>query len=467
MRMDNKYNKQNIPYDGDINKAMAAKDRAAIRFLMARRSQNNKKTIKEDTECMICREKYNKGRRRKILCPSCQKGCCEKCFRECLLKSSASSPECVGCKHKFSLEFVALVTPKSFHNCTYRRKRANDLLSQERSLLPATQYLVEDAKEKIKRDAKIHELMEEAYYLRDRLREISTNIRTLHNQTSEGTSKKDRKKFIMGCPGEDCRGFLSSAWKCGTCGIYVCSKCRIVKTSKNDEQHVCKDDDVATAKMLSKETKPCPKCAVPIFKISGCDQMWCIECQTPFSWNTGQRVTGIIHNPHFYQWQRQNNGVAPRNGERYDCGGMPWVGVITELIKIRGHFFPMWLACHRSIAHIRGVIIPLYPLQIGVEDHSDLRLKFLLNDINEDIWLSKLRRRQKKVEKNQEVHHVLDMYAVTMTDIFQRFTRNEIDLAQQSHALREYVNTQLLKISKRYNNVVPFINDTWTITTQR
>ena len=114
MRMDNKYNKQNIPYDGDINKAMAAKDRAAIRFLMARRSQNNKNIIKEDTECMICREKYNKGRRRKILCPSCQKGCCEKCFRECLLKSSASSPECVGCKHKILFRICGLGNSQKF-----------------------------------------------------------------------------------------------------------------------------------------------------------------------------------------------------------------------------------------------------------------------------------------------------------------------------------------------------------------
>ena len=237
---------------------------------------------------------------------------------------------------------------------------------------------------------------------------------------------------------------------------------------KNDEHHVCKEDDVATANLLSKETKPCPKCAVPIFKISGCDQMWCIECQTPFSWNTGQRVTGIIHNPHFYQWQKQQqNGVVPRHGERYDCGGMPWVGVISELIKIRGYFFQKWLECHRSVAHIRGIIIPLYPLQIGVEDHSDLRIKFLLNEIDVDVWVSQLRRRQKKIEKNQEVHNVLDMYTITMTDIFQRFTRNEIDLARQSHALREYVNMQLLKISKRYNNVVPHITDTWTVISQR
>ena len=136
----------------------------------------------------------------------------------------------------------------------------------------------------------------------------------------------------MGCPSENCRGFLSQAWKCGTCSVFmfvlIVEKLKVVEKMMD---HVCDKDAVATAKLLAEETKPCPKCAVPIYKISGCDQMWCVECQTPFSWKTGQIVTGIIHNPHFYQWQRdQNGGVAPRVPGRcslwwQNCGGLPWI----------------------------------------------------------------------------------------------------------------------------------------------
>ena len=465
--MSGKYTDQNIPYEGDISKAIAMQDREAIRFLMTRKSAipETKPEVEDDhDQCMICMEKFNKGRRRRVDCPGCQRGCCESCFRRHLLTSSATDPECAGCKHKLTLGFVSTSTPKSFHNTQYRKKRAKDLLSKERSLLPATQLLVIDEKERNARQEQVWELMDEAKYLRFRLKEIKREIVDLQLNTHEKKKTKERKKFIMGCPVADCRGFLSQAWKCGTCCTHICSKCRVPKKEKNDDTHVCKEEDVATATLLAKETKPCPSCAAPIFKISGCDQMWCVECKTPFSWRTGMPVTGVIHNPHFYQWQRSNNGgVAPRRGGRHDCGGMPWIRTLRHIIKQRRYVFSKWEECHRSVGHVRGVTMPRYPPQVGVDDHSDLRVKFLLKDIDEKEWLSQLCRRQKKVEKNQEVHNILDMYVITLTDLFQRFARNHFDIHQETLVLREYVNNQLENISRRYNNVVPYIMDDWGI----
>ena len=113
--------------------------------------------------------------------------------------------------------------------------------------------------------------------------------------------------------------------------------------------------------------------------------------------------------------------------------------------------------------HFRAVVMPRYPPQVGVEDHTDLRLKFLLKDIDEKIWLTKLRRRQKKIEKNQEVHNILDMFVVTLTDLFQRFTTHDVNLPKEAYAIRDYVNTNLQRVSIRYNNVVPQITDEWGV----
>ena len=122
------------------------------------------------------------------------------------------------------------------------------------------------------------------------------------------------------CSDSNCRGLLSTQWKCATCEKYTCKECLVLKDTREDNGHVCKMEDVETAKLLASDTKPCPKCRVPIYKIMGCDQMWCTECHTGFSWRTGNIETRI-HNPHFYEYQRErNNGQAPRNHGDMECG---------------------------------------------------------------------------------------------------------------------------------------------------
>lgn len=868
--MSNKNSENNIPYKGDIKKAIKAKDYKAIKIIRLYMKNNpnegETKTIrktkaktkaKTKPKCMVCLDKFNSGNRKRVECPNCEKGCCVGCLRKCLLASSLSTPECPDCAHKFSLEFVADNTPKIFHNNQYRKKRAQDLLSQQRSLLPLTQQFIVDKAEQDRRANEINMLQTESYNIRRRLKEINAEVTLLASRTYGKKEKKVRNTFIMGCGVPECRGFLSQAWKCGTCGVHTCSKCRVVKI--DGEDHECNDDDVATASLLTKETKPCPKCAVTIYKISGCDQIWCqhedtlvwmwsgekkkavdvvsgdyligddgtprrveemthghadmyeveqrfgdnykvigkhlltlkhngkiidistedfiklsprahtrgyyrvpgsvvlwkhqpvpidpyilgmwlgdgtsrgdgfaskdpelirvwvdwciknnlevthgrpfgydirnacqgkrvpvgynsmktchgckkdktltcasieelddilkkdpenqlvhelliwrkslperctsliegkartpnrfkimldncgvlnnkhvptmylknntqtrleclaglmdtdgnvhgnsfrfsqsidrvhicnsvqslahsvglattkkehipgivtfpcgkacnckkqikirivgntsiiptklkkitnigiypnstikvspagcgrfvgwsvsgansryllgdgtvthncTSCHTAFSWKTGKIVTGVIHNPHFYEWQRsQNGGVAPRpEGERYDCGGIPWIQTVEQIMTHRGTFFPKWAECHRSVAHVSRVVARRYPRQVGIQDHTDLRISYLLKDINEKEWVDILRRRQKKVEKDQEIHNILEMYSVTLTDIFQRFVRDELEIYNQAHVLREYVNDHLQKISVRYNNLVPQINEDW------
>ena len=51
-----------------------------------------------------------------------------------------------------------------------------------------------------------------------------------------------------------------------------------------------------------------------------------------FHWNTGVIDNGPVHNPHFYEYQKNadENGVAPRNPGDIVCGGM------CHYVELRG-----------------------------------------------------------------------------------------------------------------------------------
>ena len=52
--------------------------------------------------------------------------------------------------------------------------------------------------------------------------------------------------------------------------------------------------------------------------VKNCDQMWCVCCNTAFSWKTGEIETGRIHNPHYYQHLRNMAGGGDIRREEGD-----------------------------------------------------------------------------------------------------------------------------------------------------
>ena len=84
--------------------------------------------------------------------------------------------------------------------------------------------------------------------------------------------------------------------KCGTC-----SKCLEIKGDTQDADHTCDENNVKSAEIIKKDTKACPKCGTRIFKIYGCNQMWCTGCNTAFNWATGAiyASNAQFHNPHY------------------------------------------------------------------------------------------------------------------------------------------------------------------------
>ena len=278
-------------------------------------------------DCVICCESItNKGKRVLVECPACDFKCCRVCMETYLLDQL--EPSCMKCKCKWTLVNCQKLLGKSFMNGKHRKHVKNILFDVEKARFPETMPEVEMVVKKEEYARLNVGTSEEIRKLRQKIRECEKIIDNReyfimygHERGENHHHQTERKKFMKACPKNDCEGFLSSGWKCGACGIKVCKDCEEIIEDK--DEHECDPNTVATCKLLKKETKPCPSCASVIYKISGCDQMWCTQCKVAFSWNTGKKVRGHIHNPHYYEWVKNGGGNVVMPGAALPCGGLP------------------------------------------------------------------------------------------------------------------------------------------------
>lgn len=429
-------------------------------------SKNMSSSVSSKVDCNICAEEVT---RRKILkCPFCSFESCRSCVEQFLMGIDDIKPRCMDndCKKVWNGDFMAENFTSGFYNKKYLNRRAAIIHEREKSLLPGTQGLVQQEKLREKNQVKINDLQDEIGMYRELIKSAQTKIKNLSNQTRaerKGIEKKE-STFTRACPVEDCRGFLSTGLKCGICSTHACADCHLPKAAKYDADHKCDPDLVATVKLLSKDTKPCPACATPIHKIHGCDQMYCTQCHTAFSWNKGTIERGVVHNPHFYEFQRaQNGGVAPRNYGDMRCGGPPSVWALRDrLMEADVVFDPTY--AHMLIGHINNIELRFYPNNLGEMDNSTLRVDYLMKRIDEKQWISKIKAQMKKQEKNAEFHMVLVMFTTTLSDLFGNIisTDDWQDIPKfitGIHELRLYTNNALKKIGTRYGNVYPYISE--------
>jgi hypothetical protein len=175
---------------------------------------------------------------------------------------------------------------------------------------------------------------------------------------------------------------------------------------------------------------------------------------------------GTIHNPHFYEFQRsQNGGVAPRNAGDMRCGGNPDISAVRRSMigKCSEEEMLVVMNAHQVAGHINIVVLPNYPVNAHAMDNTELRVDYLLNDITEKQWVSKLKQKMKKLEKNTDFRMVLEMFSTTTMDLIGNITESkENDISTIIVGLvelREYTNNSLRKIGACCGNIYPAITD--------
>jgi hypothetical protein len=446
--------------------------------------------------CNICIEKYTKTIKAEITCGFCEFSACKICYKKYIL-SSHETVHCMSCKKKWDRMNMINKFGLSFVDKEYRVHYGDILFEKEKLLFPMTQLIIERNEKRMSLELKIEQCqakidnLENHFFILNnenyRISQIKNQqnneqyklekignlkiMRAIQSQISKYTTlidqlyiemDIDKKKnvklqYIKKCTFENCKGFLSSDLKCSLCKNESCDKCHEIKK----ENHQCNDDNVKTIKTLLKDTKPCPSCGCGIYKIDGCDQMYCTECHTAFSWKTGQIETGKIHNPHYYEWLRQNNNDV-RDINDVQCGreiDNRFIYYLNSFLKKQPFIKYDFLSLCRSILHIQEVELPKYNDNGYTRfENTSLRILYLQNSISEDEFKRMLLKNDKYIEKNTAITHIITTYIQCMTDIMYRNIYDikhnrttEYKWVNEINEFQLYINKCFEKLAKIYN----------------
>jgi hypothetical protein len=393
----------------------------------------------------------------------------------------------------------------AFLGGAYKKHREMVLIDRQRSLLPATMAFAEDMQKKIKIRAeqkkiktrykmiliKLHNLPfatneEELEYdyaiklehaqLKLHLQYMVSRLNLLDRSHVAVKTKEEARKFTRACPADACRGFLSTQWKCGLCEMWTCPDCHeVIGLNKIAANHTCKQENVESAKLITRDCRPCPSCASLIFKIEGCDQMFCVQCHTAFSWRTGRVETGTVHNPHYYDIMRKNNGgvipIIPRAPGDEECGGVPYTQqFIQKLRTIYANLdYPNeLLEALQLYNHIQHTELRFLLPNIESTNRV-LRARFLIKEIDEDKFKKILQQHEKKNEKIKETRFTMSMFNTALGDMLRRVyaetsTTGVHELIKEMNELRRYTNQCFEGIATRYKCKAPHIRtDQWSL----
>jgi hypothetical protein len=295
-------------------------------------------------------------------------------------------------------------------------------------------------------------------------------------------TQEPRREFIMKCPADECRGFLSTSYKCGTCSKWACNQCLVCIGEDKEAAHTCNPDTVESAKMIRAETRPCPKCGTRIFKIDGCDQMWCVMdgCHTAFSWNTGHIVTGIVHNPHYYEWLRRNGGgTAPREAGDIPCGGLPatwqWMRIV-RMEHVPNDIKNSLLETHRNMRELIADKLPEYPARPPQLMNKDDDVNYLMNRLTELEWQRRLEISEARFKRKKEIGQIVQTLITAGSDMMNRiYERSQVDTDMEFvfvdwlretgipelEQLRSFGNESLKALAKRDHMAVPQLETDW------
>lgn len=436
-------------------------------------------------DCLCCTTYYHDEKEDIVTCNQCSFSICVECLKYGILQQT-TDPYCLHCKTLFPIETILETCETTWLKDKFLPHLASILLEKEKEFLPYAQEeatIVRKYREyqecirllptdkqlqrKYKKDPEEYERQKQQKdmskkQLQDKKKQLrqESTILLVRDLTQPSTGNKMKKMYVAKCMKDGCKGYVNTQYVCETCESTICNDCFRIMEEEEDvaRRHVCRKEDKDLAHILRSNCKQCPKCYLPIMKAGGCDQMFCVNCKTGFSWETGEIVVGQLHNPHYFEWlSSQNSNHRTIDIETIACGDLPDYLVVFHASTASRHRSAT-LRTYREILHAREVVLP--PLvEDRVKNNMDLRVQFLLDEITYDQWKRKLLFRERKRWKNAALRQVIDMFILVATDLMRRLvsrTTTSADIEQECRALTSYRDECLERVCRIYGGSFVF-----------
>ncbi len=399
-------------------------------------------------DCNICCESFTP--KQIVTCCSCQFQSCKTCVKTQIEHTKEAA--CMNCKITFTKKFLTDSIGVTYVKTTWKKIEEDRLLEHEREQLTSTQPLVNWEKE----------------FRRQKSRLRFGERMTISERPTE-SSNKNIKDFFP-CPNNSCRGFIEpGVSNCSVCNSKVCRTCR--ELTSTTETHLCNLDTIQTLSMLRQDSRSCPKCAAVINRSSGCNHMFCTQCRTHFDWETGN-ILKQSTNGHYNHLESYARNLVTRNvdsessdtttnqqrQQQDDCSQIRQIPADTLLRKNSDIPEKILRVLYDDYEIIRFAADSFYDegsLNMQLSNTlTNLRVSYLMNDIDEATWKSRVYSVNKSFEYRLHCSQVFQLYT---QGIFQ-FQHRLYDLTHVSESEIEnfiqVVNRSFASLADEYNSNV-------------
>jgi hypothetical protein len=186
-----------------------------------------------------------------------------------------------------------------------------------------------------------------------------------------------------------------------------------------------------------------------------------VHCKTPFSWRTGAIETGVVHNPHFYEYQRnveRNGGAAGAENQALtmcNMNGIPgWWQFRSQFRNIRNRRIREELTkIYRATAHNSRVCVGNYNTTINrLINTKNIRIKYILNEITKKEMSNTLYKNDKMRNRTTQMLHVMEVAVAVGRDII-------IGIVNHPNITEDMVLGEI----EKYKNVCLYCNEQYEI----